>query len=84
MVVTEYHRYDDHKTGDMEYPGAGVSLNDFSVDFWQSDVGAHVYKRVGPLTPYVGLGYERTELSIAGAEGGPSRPPKVHADVGYG
>ena len=66
LLAAQYQRYDGRKTGDMESQGHGVSLNDFKADYWQADVTASLYKKVGPLTPYVGLGYEHAELSIAG------------------
>lgn len=66
VLAARYQRYDDRKTGDMEYPGPGVSYNDFKADYWQADVAAVVYRKLGPVIPYVGLGYEYAELTIAG------------------
>lgn len=66
LLSGQYQRYDDRKTGEMESLGHGVSLNDFTADYWQADVAASVYQNLGPLTLYAGLGYERAELSIAG------------------
>lgn len=66
LLAAQYQRYDDRKTGDMASQGHGISLNDFQADFWQADVAASLYKKLGPLTCYAGLGYEHLELSMAG------------------
>ncbi|HOO77228.1 MAG TPA: hypothetical protein PLZ73_04995 [bacterium] len=66
VLAARYQRYDDRETGDMEYPGPGVSRNDFKADYWQADVAAVVYQKLGPVIPYAGLGYEYAELTIAG------------------
>lgn len=66
LLSAQYQRYDDRKSGDMESLGHGVSLNDFKADYWQADVAASLYKKLGALTIYAGLGYEHTELKISG------------------
>lgn len=66
MLSAQYLRYEDRKAGGMESQGHGTSLNDFKADYWQADLAASLYKNLGPLTIFAGLGYEHAELSIAG------------------
>ncbi len=66
LLAGQYQRYDDRKSGDMESQGHGISLNDFKADYWQTDISACIYKMLGPLTLYAGMGYEYAELRIAG------------------
>lgn len=66
LLAAQYLRYDDRETGDMDSQGHGTSINDFKADYWRADVAAVIYHKLGPVTPYAGLGYEHAELSISG------------------
>ena len=66
LLSAQYQRYDNRKTGDMDSDVGGISLNDFQADFWQAQVSASFYKKLGRFTPYAGLGYEHAELNISG------------------
>lgn len=68
LLAAQYLRYDDRKTGDTESVRFGRAVNDYSVSYWQADLAASLYKKLGPVTPYIGLGYEYAELNMSGTD----------------
>ncbi|MCB2186081.1 MAG: hypothetical protein KQJ78_06660 [Deltaproteobacteria bacterium] len=47
LLAAQYQRYDDRKTGDMDSHGHGTSYNDFQAAYWQADVAASLYQKLG-------------------------------------
>ena len=66
LLAAQYQRYDDRKTGDMDSLEGGTSLNDFKADYWQANAAVSLYKKLGPITPYVGWAMNTAQLGIAG------------------
>jgi opacity protein-like surface antigen len=69
LVGAEYLRYDNRGVGQWRYPD-GTSTADYGtsvdskIDYWRAEANATLYWKLGCLTPYAGLEYSYSELSL--------------------
>ncbi len=70
-LAARYLRYDDRKLGLWHENNSGYDdgsdwTTDLKIDYWQIDLTAALSLRLGPLTPYAGLGYSYSEAKEHG------------------
>lgn len=69
LVGAEYLRYDNRGVGQWRYPD-GTSTPDYGtsvdskVDYWRAEANATLYWKLGRFTPYAGLEYSYSEVSL--------------------
>ena len=71
-LAAQYLRYDDRKVKNWRSEETGESASDLGwstddkLDFWQLDILANAYWKIGAFTPYVGAGYTHYDVDFSG------------------
>lgn len=69
LVGAEYLRYDNRGVGQWRYPDGSSTPEygtnvDSKIDYWRAEAHATLYWKLGRLTPYAGLEYSYSEISL--------------------
>ena len=71
-LAAQYLRYDNRKVNNWRSEETGESASDLgwstndNLDFWQLDILANAYWKIGAFTPYVGAGYTYYDVNFSG------------------
>lgn len=71
MLTARYMRYDDRELKDWKINGTGPAdkygySTDDNAKYWQMDLAALVYWKMGKVTPYIGGAYTYSEMQYNG------------------
>ncbi len=88
LITARYMRYDDREVKDWKIGGTGpADLYGYSTDdnakYWQADVAALFYWKLGKVTPYVGGAYTYSELQYDGTWRNASNGASVSYDAKF-
>ena len=71
-LAAQYLRYDNRKVNNWRSEETGESASDLGwstndkLDFWQLDIQANAYWKIGAFAPYVGAGYTYYDMDFSG------------------
>ena len=71
-LAAQYLRYDNRKVNNWRNQETGESAGDLGwsaddkLDYWQLDILANAYWKIGAFTPYVGAGYTYYDVDFSG------------------